>query len=292
MTIAGSDIADIQELGVTSPQIVRLLDILIQRLPIHIAVWHLEDPDDPRSFRLMIVNYSSSALHSKIDMRAEVGRRITEIFPTMPDALPRRYVEVLRSGQPFSLGEVPFADERMGEGVLYLQAIPLSHEHLCITIDDITERKQAEETLRQAVAQEETIRVQQAMLAELSTPLIPINEQVMVMPLIGAVDSKRAQQVLETLLQGIAGSGARIAILDITGVPVVDTQVANALIHAAQAVKLLGAQMVLTGIRPEVAQTLVGLGAELGGIVTRSSLQSGIAYANGRGVTSAGGSNQ
>jgi anti-anti-sigma regulatory factor len=85
--------------------------------------------------------------------------------------------------------------------------------------------------------------------------------------------------VLETLLQGIASSGAQVAILDITGVPVVDTQVANALIHAAQAVKLLGAQVVLTGIRPEVAQTLVGLGADLGGIITRSSLQSGIAYA-------------
>jgi rsbT co-antagonist protein RsbR len=101
----------------------------------------------------------------------------------------------------------------------------------------------------------------------------------MVMPLVGAVDSQRAQQVLSALLEGIAGSRARVAILDITGVAVVDTQVANALIRAAQAVKLLGAQVVLTGIRPEVAQTLVGLGADLSGIITRSSLQSGIAYA-------------
>jgi rsbT co-antagonist protein RsbR len=144
---------------------------------------------------------------------------------------------------------------------------------------DITERKRAEAMLRQQIEFEETIRVQNAVLAELSTPLIPISDHVMVMPLIGAVDSRRAQQVLETLLQGIASSGTQVAILDITGVPVVDTQVANALIHAAQAVKLLGAQVVLTGIRPEVAQTLVGLGADLGGIITRSSLQSGIAYA-------------
>jgi rsbT co-antagonist protein RsbR len=91
--------------------------------------------------------------------------------------------------------------------------------------------------------------------------------------------------VLETLLEGIAGSGASVAILDITGVALVDTQVANALIRAAQAVNLLGAQVVLTGIRPEVAQTLVGLGVELGGIVTRSSLQSGIAYALERSIT-------
>ncbi len=71
----------------------------------------------------------------------------------------------------------------------------------------------------------------------------------------------------------------RVAILDITGVPVVDTQVANALLHAAQAVQLLGAAVILTGIRPEVAQTLVGMGVDLRGMITRSTLQSGIAYA-------------
>lgn len=127
--------------------------------------------------------------------------------------------------------------------------------------------------------QDEVIQLQTAMLAELSTPLIPINDDVLVMPLIGTVDSQRAQQVLETLLSGIAQSGVRIAILDITGVVVVDTQVANALVQAAQAVQLLGAQVVLTGIRPEIAQTLVGLGVELRGIVTQNNLQMGIAYA-------------
>jgi rsbT co-antagonist protein RsbR len=101
--------------------------------------------------------------------------------------------------------------------------------------------------------------------------------------LIGAIDSDRARQVLEALLSGIERSQARVAILDITGVPLVDTQVAKSLIVAAQAVRLLGARIVLTGIRPEVAQTLVGLGVDLGDIVTHSTLQSGISYAtNGR----------
>jgi len=100
-----------------------------------------------------------------------------------------------------------------------------------------------------------------------------------VMPLIGSMDSRRAQQVLETLLNGIAANGAEVAIIDITGIPVVDTQVANALLQAAQAVKLLGAQVVLTGIRPEVAQTLVALDADWTTMVTRSTLQSGIAFA-------------
>jgi rsbT co-antagonist protein RsbR len=150
-------------------------------------------------------------------------------------------------------------------------------QDIVCTIRDMTERQQADQALRRSIAQEETIRAQAAMVAELSTPLIPISAQVVVMPLIGAVDSRRARQVLETLLSGIATTSVEVAILDITGVPVVDTQVANALIQAAQAAKLLGARVMLTGIRPEVAQTLVGLGVDLRGIVTHSTLQSGIA---------------
>lgn len=147
---------------------------------------------------------------------------------------------------------------------------------------DITKRRAAEEALRQTMLQDEIIRMQAATLAELSTPLIPITEKVMVMPLVGSVDSGRAQQVLDTLLHGIAESGAQLAILDITGVPVVDTQVANAIVRAAQAVRLLGADVMLSGIRPEVAQTLVGLGTDLSDIITRGTLQDSISFALGR----------
>lgn len=143
--------------------------------------------------------------------------------------------------------------------------------------EDITGQKRLEAERLQA--REQMIEAQQLVLQELSTPLIPISDHVVVLPLIGTVDSQRAQQVLETLLQGISAMRARMAILDITGVTIVDTQVANALIQAAQAVRLLGAEVVLTGIRPEVAQTLVGLGVELRGIMTRGTVQSGIAYA-------------
>ena len=146
-------------------------------------------------------------------------------------------------------------------------------------VRDITERRRLEAD-RQRL-QEELIETQARALAELSTPLIPISDSVMVMPLIGSIDSRRAQQVLEVLLQGISENAARVAILDVTGVPLVDTAVANALVRAAQAVQLLGARMVLTGIRPEVAQTLVGLGVDLHGIITRSTLQGGISYALG-----------
>jgi rsbT co-antagonist protein RsbR len=148
-------------------------------------------------------------------------------------------------------------------------------ERMLGIMQDITLRRENEEQRRQS--QELVIAAQQAALRELSTPLIPVRDDVLVMPLVGTLDSMRAQQIIEALLSGVEQQGARAAIIDITGVSIVDTQVANALLQAAQAVRLLGAQVVLTGIRPEVAQTLVGLGVDLRAITTRATLQDGIA---------------
>ncbi len=127
-----------------------------------------------------------------------------------------------------------------------------------------------------ARARDAIIDAQRAVLHELSTPLIPVTDSVMVMPLIGTIDSSRAQQIISTLLEGAAASRTRTIILDITGVPVIDTHIANILVRASQALRLLGADVVITGIRPEVAQTLVGLGVNLDGIVTLGTLQAGI----------------
>jgi anti-anti-sigma regulatory factor len=262
----------------TAEQRVQMLEAIIQYMPFSILIWQMENLDDPHSFRLVDM-YTGSFPQTGDDLSGEIGRLFLDIFPNTPPELIQLYAHVVRTGQPQTVGEMTYADERFSEVHLSVEAIPLPQNGMCLMSQDIRERKHAEAALRQLIVQEETIRAQQATLAELSTPLIPLSTQVLVMPLIGSVDSRRAQQVIETLLQGISGSAARVAILDITGVPVVDTQVANALVRAAQAVKLLGAQVVLTGIRPEVAQTLVGLGTSLGEIVTCSSLQSGIAYA-------------
>ncbi len=134
------------------------------------------------------------------------------------------------------------------------------------TLLDITERRHASQIIE---SQQETLR-------ELSTPLLHIADTVMLMPLVGTLDTQRSQQMMEGLLRGIEEYRAKVVILDITGVPVVDTQVANALIRTAQSIRLLGARVLLTGIRPEVAQALVGLGIDLSDIVTYSTLQNGI----------------
>jgi predicted ATPase/anti-anti-sigma regulatory factor/GAF domain-containing protein/tRNA A-37 threonylcarbamoyl transferase component Bud32 len=145
---------------------------------------------------------------------------------------------------------------------------------------ELAERVRIEEA--RVVLQEEIIRVQNERLVELSTPLIPISAKVMVMPLIGSIDAERAQQILETALRGASDNGAKVVIMDITGVRRMDAAVAASLMRTAGALGLLGAEAVITGIRPGVAKTLVGLGISLGAVVTRRTLQSGIDYALAR----------
>ena len=121
-----------------------------------------------------------------------------------------------------------------------------------------------------------------ALVEELSTPVIPIFEDTIALPLVGGIDSRRAQRITADLLEGISQRRAKIAIIDITGVPAVDTAVVNSLTQAVQAAELMGCQVVLTGIRPEIAHTLVILGVDLGEVVTLRNLQSGIEYAAAR----------
>ena len=150
--------------------------------------------------------------------------------------------------------------------------------HVGSQIGQVVERQRAE--AEQARLRDEVIRVQDELLAELSTPLIPLNRDIVVMPLVGAVDSRRARRVLGALLTGLERTRAPVAIIDITGVSVVDEHVADTLVQAARAARLLGTEVVLTGIRAGVARTLVRLGVELGSVSTRKTLQDGIACAS------------
>lgn len=127
--------------------------------------------------------------------------------------------------------------------------------------------------------QQELIETQQMMLRELSTPIIPLTDAILVLPLVGRIDSNRAQQVMENLLEGVLRYTAEVVILDITGVPFIDADIADTLIRIARAVRLLGAHMIVTGIRAEVAQTLVALDLHLDNIETHATLQTGIRQA-------------
>jgi len=163
-----------------------------------------------------------------------------------------------KDGHEFPV-EISLSPVETDEGILVSSAIR-----------DITERRQTEEKIRKQ-AQE---------IMEMATvPIAQVWEGIVLVPLIGTLDSERTQQLMERLLQRIMETSSPVAVLDITGVPTIDTQTAQHVIETISAVRLLGAEVILTGVRPIIAQTLVHLGIDLSNVVTRSSLAAGLRMA-------------
>jgi rsbT co-antagonist protein RsbR len=241
------------------------------------------------------------ALFDAEDRLVFCNRRFREIYNLSADYITpgRSFAEIVRAGvergqYAEAVGrEEAFIAERMASHTAtepvehqlsdgrWVRAVdqPMAGGGIVGIRTDITTLRRAEEFRRQSAEQEATIRAQAVLLAELSTPLLRIGAGALVLPLVGSLDSYRAGRVVETLLRTIEEQRTDLVILDITGVPIVDTQVANVLLQTARAVRLLGARIVLTGIRPDVAQTIVALGVDLGDIITRADLQEGIKYA-------------
>ena len=201
-----------------------------------------------------------------------IGTDFSDYF-TKPEKARAGYQQVFREG---SVRDYPL-ELRRHDGrvvsVLYNASVYRDEAGKVIGIfaaaRDITARKQAEEQIKK----------QSKEIMELSTPVMQVWQGVVVAPLIGSLDSQRTQQFMERLLDRIVETNSPVALVDIMGVPTVDTQTAQHLIETISAVRLLGAQVVLTGVRPAIAQTLVHLGIDLSGIMTRSSLSAGLQVA-------------
>ena len=133
-----------------------------------------------------------------------------------------------------------------------------------------------------AAAREEIITEQSEQLLELTTPVVKLWEGVLAVPLVGTLDSARTQVVMEKLLEALVETGSQHAIVDITGVLAVDTQVAQHLLKTVMAARLMGAECVISGIRPQIAQTIVALGIEFGDIVTKATLADALRHALSR----------
>lgn len=123
---------------------------------------------------------------------------------------------------------------------------------------------------------ERIIRQQQEAIRELSTPVLQVRERLLILPIIGLIDPQRARQLTEQLLQAIRANRAKVVVMDITGVPSIDSNVANYLVQTVEASRLMGANVIVTGLSPEIAQTLVVIGVDLGKMETVGDLQGGI----------------
>lgn len=210
-----------------------------------------------------------------------VGKLDTELMPAAVVQMLRSQAEVVfRSGEP---AVVEIEVERDGQPRIYLATkFPIRDASGAVTAvgsiaTDVTELRGAEsERLR---LQQEVIRAQEFALQELSTPIVPIADGALAVPLIGSLDRERMGQVTTRLLQRVAESHAEIVILDLTGVRQVETSTMDSPIQVTRAIRLLGVEPVLTGIQPELAQTLVSLDIPLAQITTLQTLQRGIEYA-------------
>lgn len=228
-----------------------------------------------------------------------VGQRREDLIGRSdPDYWPREQAEIFWSYDDlvFNSGE-PSENEEAATGAdgvtrtIWTRKFPMRNAQgevvgLCGLITDITDLKrrhmEAERIAAENREQRAIIDAQAALLDRVAMPVIQIWQGILLIPLVGEINDRRAAQALESLLQAIGQRGAEFVILDITGVPVIDSAVARHLVRAVQAAELLGCRSVMVGIGPEIARTLVGLEIDFGRITVQSTLQSGLAYAMSR----------
>lgn len=210
-----------------------------------------------------------------------VGKHNDDLF--LPEVAERlnEIDERIASGHERAFFEEEIPVEGRGTRIFHATKVPVRDRddrplYLVGMVQDVTDQKAVEKEL---------LRVQRGLLhtiRELSTPVLPIHEGVLVMPLIGRMDSERGSQLTDALLDGVQRHQAEIVIIDITGVKTVDAAVAGHLIQATRAAALLGTECVLVGIAPPIAQMLVQLGVDFGPLTTRRDLRDGVAYAIAR----------
>lgn len=251
----------------------RLLQAIVDNSP---AVIFVRD----HGGRYLLINRCYELLFG-LEREGVLGKTDHDLFPReVADQFASRDRQVLATGVTSEVEEVVPVDGVQRTYITLkfpIHNLDGSAYAVCGIATDITERKRGEQ--ERAALQQEVLATQEAMIRELSSPLIPLADGVVALPIVGTVDRARAGQILQTVLEGVAQRRARAVILDITGVKHIDGEVAHALLQTTRAVRLLGAEVVLTGISGAVARSLVDLQADLSGVVTLGTLQDGIAHA-------------
>jgi rsbT co-antagonist protein RsbR len=225
------------------------------------------------------------ALLDGLVLALDAGADRFDADPAHPLSAALRQASVVQAARGFTpeeaLSFVQVGKEAIIEAV-HAHA-PLQHDRLAATlrIERLLDRCVRLLAASFMAAREDIIRRQTESLREVSTPVISLWDSILLLPLVGIVDSVRAQQISEHLLQAIGDSEAEVTLIDVTGVPVMDTSVARHILKTVAAAEMLGTRVILTGISPSTAQTMVKLGIDMSGVPTRGSLQAGVALALG-----------
>lgn len=258
------------------------LTALMEHSPLGIYISRPDDIDDDRSLRIVHANKASEE-HTGVPPSQLVGKRSEECFPSLRE---RGFIEmffrVIRTGVPDSYEDVYYADSRVAAAFAG-HVRPLPGNMIAIWFENVTKRKQVEADATRAAALVDATREleerlalierQRDLIEQLSTPILHIWDDVIAVPLVGALDTRRVAQVMDTVLTEIAARRVRFALLDVTGIDQIDEGTAQHLLQIAGAVQLLGARALVTGIQPAVAQAIVGLGLDLAAIETHRTLR-------------------
>lgn len=284
----------------------------MQALGVGICIWSLEQPGEPSSLRLLVCN-PAAARFLGLDREAIVGRQIGEAFPgSLSTPLPGIFARLAESGGQQNLGDVPYKDDVVNEGLFSIVATSLPPRSVLVEFTNVTAqrrleverqklqhetqqqlenathelRRQAQEAQAKAqasaeLAQEldrklEIIEEQNRQIRELSAPVLQIWPGVLVLPLIGSFDGQRSSIIAERLLAVIVSQRSHRVIVDVTALDAVDTHTARELLKMLSAVRLLGAEAVVTGVRPQIAATMTQLGLDMGAVRTARDLQEGL----------------
>lgn len=234
-------------------------------------------------YALFCVNLEGLCVYYKPARDGAAGALLTFIGKKLDDMLPSDIAAMLLDTvrAVLSKNEAFAVDYQLSDGIglrhYEAHVAPYGVNEAIVLALDVTDRRESERS--QAEAQASLIAGQRDVLRQISTPLMPIARGVIAMPLVGPVDRERAQQMLSTLMQGVTSQSARTVIIDIAGVPNVDIEVAELLARATQVVQLLGAEVLFTGIRPDVARNIIALGIDLTTFQSAGSFQTAIAIA-------------
>lgn len=253
----------------TMNRALKLLEGIFDSLSVGVLIIRREQPDDDESFTAL---YCNDAGAKAVGMVAKdlIGNRMLDMFPNLRETgFIDKYVTTLADGKILDGGEMSYGDDRFERPVFRVQFVPVDANTLAATYTNLTEQKRALAL----------VESQRATLLEMSTPVIELWKDILLLPLIGELDNERALRMTERLLEAIVSHGARVAIFDITGVPAVDTFVAQHLMQSIRAARMLGAEVILTGISPDTAITLVKLGIDISDVRTFRALHRGIAAA-------------
>jgi anti-anti-sigma regulatory factor len=265
--------------------------------PMGVLVLELEEVEEPGS---LAVVYANEQFKRRLGPGRVEGRRMIELLPGLRGmTVLERCAEVARGGERCALGDIVYRDARIEPVVVKGVAQPLPGGRAAVFLRDVTMHRRAEEEARADLAKKsqlmaeldaqlDVIARQQAEILRLSAPVLELWDGVLVVPMVGTLDEARSADVTARLLDAVGSKQAWCVVLDLTGVDAIETDDARHLLHMIRALGLMGARPVVTGIRPAVAQTLVALGADLGGATMLRDLREALRVSLGRPVAEEG----